>query len=70
MSQKDVLNIILQNNSNLSLEGFDSISYKRSRSRRGGIVLIFIKKNLSYKIRKDLSESDEHKEIKILPIYF
>ena len=25
--------------------------------------MIFIKKNLSYKIRKDLSESDENKEI-------
>ena len=68
MSQKDVLNIILQNNSNLSLAGFDSISYERSRSRRGGIVLIFIKKNLSYKIRKDLSESDEHKELLSLEI--
>ena len=70
MSQKDVLNIILQNNSNLSLAGFDSISYERSRGRRGGIVLIFIKKNLSYKIRKDLSESDEHKEILYMEISY
>ena len=49
----------LQNNSNLSLTGFDSVPYKS----RGGGVLIFIKKNLSYQIRKDLSESDKHKEI-------
>ena len=30
--------------------------------------MIFIKKNLSYKIRKDLSESDEHKEILSLEV--
>ena len=52
-------NTKLQNNSNLSLTGFDSVPYKS----RGGGVLIFIKKNLSYQIRKDLSESDKHKEI-------
>ena len=57
-------NTELQNNSNLSLAGFDSVPYERSKkSRRGGGVLIFIKKNLDYKIRKDLSKSDEHKEI-------
>ena len=71
-------NTELQNSSNLSLAEFDSTPYERSKtSRRGGGVLIFIKKNLSYKIRKDLSESDEHKEyfswkcrIKIPPIFF
>ena len=56
-------NIKLQNNSNLSLTGFDSVPYKRSKKSRGGGVWIFIKKNLSCKIRKELSESDEHKEI-------
>ena len=57
-------NTELQSNSNLSLAGFDSVPYERSKkSKRGGGVLIFIKKKLSYKIRKDLSESDEHKEI-------
>ena len=30
--------------------------------------MIFIKKTLSYKIRKDLSESDEHKEILSLEV--
>ena len=60
-------NTELQNSSNLSLAEFDSTPYERSKtSRRGGGVLIFIKKNLSYKIRKDLSESDEHKEILFL----
>ena len=57
-------NTKLQNNLNLSLAGFDSVPYERSKkSWREGRVLIFIKKELSYKIRKDLSESDEHKEI-------
>ena len=30
--------------------------------------MIFIKENLSYKIRKDLSEFDEHKEILLLEL--
>ena len=64
-------NTELQSNSNVSLAGEDSVSYERSKkSRRGGGVLIFIKKSLSYKIRKDLSESDEHKEILSLEISF
>ena len=64
-------NTELQNNSNLSLTGFDSVPYERSKkSRRGGGVLIFIKKNLSYKIRKDLSESGEPKEILSLEISY
>ena len=64
-------NTELQNNSNLSLAGFDSVPYERSKnSRRAGGDLIFIKKNLSYKIRKDLSESDEHKEILSLEISY
>ena len=50
---------------------FDSVPYGRSKkSSRGGGVLIFIKKNLSYKIRKDFSESDEHKEILSLEISY
>ena len=43
-----------------SLTGFDSAPYERIKKSRGGRV---IKKNLSYNIRKDLSESDKHKEI-------
>ena len=65
-------NTKLQNNSNLSLTGFDFVPYdsskKKKKKSRGGRVLIFIKKNLSYKIRKDLSESDEHKEILSLEV--
>ena len=36
----------------------------------GGGGLIFIKKNLSCKIREDLSESDEHKEILSLEVSY
>ena len=62
-------NTELQNNSNLSLAEFDSVPYEGSKkSRRGGGVLIFILKNLAYKIRNDLSESVEHKEILSLEI--
>ena len=64
-------NTELQNSSNLSVAEFDSTPYKRSKkSRRGGRVLIFIKNNLSYKIRKDLSESDEHKKILFLEMSY
>ena len=55
-------NTKLQNNSIFSDMGFDSVPYKISETGRWDGVLIFIKKNLSYKIRKDFSESDEHKE--------
>ena len=47
----------------LSLIGFNSVPYEKSKKSRGGGILIFIKKNISYKIRKALSEFDEHKEI-------
>ena len=53
----------VQYNSNLSLTEFNSVLYEKSKKRRGGEVLIFTKKNLSCKIRKDLSESEKHKEI-------
>ena len=41
----------------------DSILFfTKEIKNRGSGVLIFIKKKLSYEIRKDLSESDEHKD--------
>ena len=60
VSEKWCSNTELQNNSNVSLTGFDSVPYERSKKNRGGG-----KKNLSYKIRKNLSESDERKEMKV-----
>ena len=53
------------------------LSYKRSEKSRGGVVLIFIKKKISYKIWKNLSESMNIMKyfpwklcIKIPPMYF
>ena len=51
----------LKNNSDLSRPGFDCLLYEGSKKNSGRTVFIFIKKNLSYKIREDLSESDEYK---------
>ena len=49
--------------------GFNSVPYKKSKKSRGRVgVLISIKKNFFYKLRKDLSESDEHNEILSLEI--
>ena len=50
----------------------DSILFltKEVKKSRGGEVLIFIKKNLCYKTWKDLSESDEHKEILSLEVSY
>ena len=42
--------------------------FLQKESSFDGGVLIFVKKNLLFKILKDLSESDEHKEILSLAI--
>ena len=44
--------------------------FEGSKKSRGGGELIFIKKNFSYKIRKDLSESDEHKKLRSLEVSY
>ena len=62
VSKTCCLNTELQNNLNLSLTGFDSVPYERSKKSREGAVLIFIKKNLSCKIRKDPSQPDNYKK--------
>ena len=46
---------------------YKTLERRKLKSREGGI-LIFIKKILSYKIRKDLLESDKRKEILSLEI--
>ena len=61
-------NTKLQKKSNLSFTEFDCVPYEKSKNSRGGGVLIFIKKNLSYKIPKDFSESDEQREMFSLEI--
>ena len=44
--------------------------FEESKKSHEGGDLIFIKKNLSYKIRKDLSKSDEHKELLSLEVSY
>lgn len=61
VSETACLNTELQNDSNLSLTWFDSAPSERNKKSRGGTILILVKKNAFWKIRKDLSESDEHK---------
>ena len=57
----------LQINSNLFLTWFESVLYERSKKSS---ELIFTEKILPYKIRKDLYESDKHKQILFLEILF
>ena len=52
------------------LQGIRFYSLEKVKKSWGGRNLIFIKKNLSYKIRKDLSESDELKEVFSLKILY
>ena len=52
-----------QENSNFRLFNYDSIHSERKTNKRGGGVLIFIKSNLTYKVRNDLSSSDCDREI-------
>ena len=51
----------------MNLFSQDFNNYFNNYRRRGG-ALIIIKKNLSYKLQKDFSQSDEHKEILSLEI--
>ena len=56
-------NTELPNNSNLSLTGFDSVLYERSKNRRWSWDLIFFNKESFLQNSKDLLGSDEDKEI-------
>ena len=52
-----------QENSNFHLLNYDAIHLERKTQKRGGGVLIYVKTNLMYKIRNDLSISDCDREI-------
>ena len=45
-------------NSNYHLQDYDAIHYQRRLAKRGGGILIYIKKNLTYRIRENLNLSD------------
>ena len=40
-----------------------AIPFERKTNKKGGPILIYVKTDLMYKIRKDLSNSDKDKEI-------
>ena len=52
-----------KDNSNFHLPNYDAIHLERKTNKKGGGVLIYIKTNLIYKIRENLSISDCDREI-------
>ena len=50
-------------NSNYHLPNYEGIHYERKTNKRGGGVLMYIRNDLSYKIRNDLCTSDGDREI-------
>ena len=50
-------------NSNYHLPNYEGILHQRKTNKRGGGVLMYIRNDLSYKIRNDLCISDGEREI-------
>ena len=50
-------------NSNYHLPNYEGIYYERKTNKRGSGVLMYIRNDLSYKIRNDLCTSDGNREI-------
>ena len=50
-------------NSNLHLLNYDALHLERKTNKKGGGVLIFVKSNLAYRVRNDISISDCDREI-------
>ena len=50
------------NNSNFQLQNYEAIHFQRDLAKRGGGLLIYVKNNLSFKIREDLNISDGDRE--------
>ena len=53
----------IENNSSLLLTNYNTVHLERKQSKRGGGVLMYIKKNFLFNIREDLKVSDGDKEI-------
>ena len=58
----------LKSITNLHLPNVDIISQERKTNKRGGGVLIYIHKSLTFNLRDDLCVSDEDKEIPTIEI--
>ena len=50
-------------NSSYFENSYKAILFKRKTNKRRGSILIYVKTDLMYKIRKDLSISDKDKQI-------
>ena len=51
------------NTSYFDISNYKAIPFERKTNKRGGSILLYVKKDLMYKIRNDLSISDKDKEI-------
>ena len=56
------------NSSYLDINNHKAIPFERKTNKRGGSILIYVKIDLMYKIRKDLFISDKDKEILTIDI--
>ena len=46
------------NNSTFQLQNYDAIHFQRKLAKRGGGLLIYVKNNITYKVREDLNISN------------
>ena len=51
------------NSSYFDINSYKAILFERKTNKKRGSILIYVKTDLMYKIRKDLSISDEDKQI-------
>ena len=63
-----VYGFTLKSNTNLHLPNFDIISQERKTNKRGGGVLIYIRKSLAYNLCNDMCVSDKDKDILTIEI--
>ena len=55
-------------NSNFELSNYDAIHYERKTNKKGGGIVIYIKTNLIYKVRNELSISNSDSEVLTIEI--
>ena len=58
----------IKENSTFHINKFKTIPFERKLNKRGGGVLIYVKENITYNFRNDLSVSNEHIEILTIEI--
>ena len=68
LSESWCTNNEINENSSLHLTDFIPIPFERKIKKRGGGVLIYVKKSIQYKVRNDLSVSDKNTEILTIEI--